>query len=125
MEEIRRKKSNIVKSEEEIAGLLSKDKDIDMNDDQKDESENLDHNEHNNDPDVLNKYDLGSKWKNMETVFGSSMIHWFIPLDWNDDELYKRMMNASHSFDSLPSFPSNKHKATVSNSLRIQPLTKI
>ena len=114
MEERRRKKSNIVKTEEELAGLLSEDKDIEMNDDKKDESENLDHNENIGDPASLNKYDLGSKWKNMKTVFGASMIHWFIPLDWNDDELYKRMMNASHSFDSLPAFPCIKKKKKTS-----------
>lgn len=89
---------DLVKNQEEIAGLLTNDKnDIEK----KDESEEVDDNDCD-DLSPLKRYDLGSKWKNMETVFGSSMILWFFPMDWNDDELYKRQTDASYSFDRLP-----------------------
>lgn len=54
------------KEEEEIVGLLTNE-------------------DNTNNNTMKNKYDLGSKWKNMETVFGSSIIHWILPLNYNND----------------------------------------
>merc|ERR1712228_393999 len=96
----RNKRKGTPKNIEETKGLLD---DNDM--EQKDESEELDTTNDNNDTSRLQRYDLGSMWKNMETVFGSSMIHWLIPLDWNEDELYKRMLTRSFSFDLMPTLP--------------------
>merc|ERR1712154_323535 len=91
----RNRKRNMVKNEEEIKGLLTKEQN---QSEEKETSEVVEIDEQS----PLKRYDLGSKWKNIETVFGSSIIHWLIPLDWTEDELYKRMMNRSFSFDLIP-----------------------
>eukprot|EP01083_Nonionella_stella_P090857 253901_1 len=98
----RNKRENRMKNEEERKGLLE---DIDV--DEKDESEevvvNTDSATHGS-MDEGREYDCASKWNNIQTVLGRSMIHWFIPLDWTEDELYERMLTRSFSFELLPSF---------------------
>eukprot|EP01084_Bolivina_argentea_P179399 310004_1 len=99
----RNKWKETVKNVEEIAKLLDENER-----EQKDESEEI---VIINEKSKLKRYDLGSIWRNMETVFGSSIIYWFIPLDWNEDELYKRMLTHSFSFDLMPKLPCNTKKS--------------
>merc|ERR1712129_171047 len=48
------------------------------------------------------KYDMGSKWRNIQSVLGSSVLHWFIPMDWPGQELYARLQDGDHAFDLCP-----------------------
>ena len=48
------------------------------------------------------KYDTGSKLENIKTIMGSSVLHWLLPLDWPEDELYERLQDRNHSYDLLP-----------------------
>ena len=94
----RNKRRNKVKKEE-AAGLLN------GMDDKKEESsgEEMVVGENENESESeLKRFDFGSKWKNIESVLGSSILHWFVPLDWTEEELCRRMMDEANSFDIMP-----------------------
>eukprot|EP01084_Bolivina_argentea_P065028 118546_1 len=100
----------MIQNDEESQILLQTNLDLKEEENKKNESKEEEP------PIFVKKYDLGSKFKNIQNALGDSLIHWFIPLDWPQYEMEKRMFGYNISCDLGPctkrrSFIGNKQSA--------------